>query len=67
MACAPDFNLQAFLDMAENMVIRPYTKNTKVWEDYSQETMVKAYTGEMTMEEDCKDIAGYMNDQLAQE
>ncbi|MCI9534926.1 MAG: sugar ABC transporter substrate-binding protein [Lachnospiraceae bacterium] len=66
-ACAPDFNLQAFLDMADNMVIRPYTKNTKVWEDYSQEAMVKAYTGEMSMEDVCRDIAGYMNEQLAQE
>ncbi len=67
VACAPDFNLQAFLDMSENMVIRPYTKNTKVWEDYSQETMVKAYTGQMSMEDVCKDIAAYMNDQLAEE
>ena len=65
--CAPEFNLQAYLDMTEDMVIRPYTKNTKIWEDYSQITMVKAYTGEMTMEEVCKDIAAFMNKEIAEE
>lgn len=65
--CAPEFNLQAYLDMTKDMVIRPYTKNTKIWEDYSQITMVKAYTGEMTMEEVCKDIAAYMNEQIEAE
>ena len=53
--------------MSDNMVIRPYTKNTKVWEDYSQETMVKAYTGQMTMEEVCRDIAAFMNEEIADE
>ena len=65
--CAPEFNLQAFLDMTKDMVIRPYTKNKKIWEDYSQITMVKAYTGEMTMEEVCKDIAAFMNKEIAEE
>ena len=67
VSCAPEFHLQALLDMSENMVIRPYSRNTKVWEDYSQETMVKAYTGEMTMDEVCEDIAAFMNQQLAEE
>ena len=67
VSCAPEFHLQAFLDMSENMVIRPYSRNTKVWEDYSQETMVKAYTGDMAMDEVCEDIAAYMNKQLAEE
>ena len=67
VGCAPEFNLQAYLDMAQDMVIRPYTRNTKAWEDYSQETMVKAYTGDMTMEAVCNDIAAYMNEQIADE
>ena len=29
--------------------------------------MVKAYTGEMTMDEVCEDIAAFMNQQLAEE
>lgn len=65
--CAPDFHLQSYLDMTEDMVIRPYSKSTKIWEDYSQETMVKAYEGEMTMEEACKNIAAYMNEKLGEE
>lgn len=65
--CAPDFNLQAYLDMTKDMVIRPYTANTKIWEDYSQQVMVRAYTGEITMEEACKDIANYMNEKIAEE
>lgn len=65
--CAPDFNLQAYLDMTKDMVIRPYSKATKIWEDYSQETMVKAYEGQITMEEACKDIAAYMNEKLGEE
>lgn len=65
--CAPEFHLQSYLDMTKDMEIRPYTRNTKVWEDYSQITMVKAYTGEMTMEDVCRDIAAFMNEQLAQE
>lgn len=65
--CAPGFNLQAYLDMTKDMVIRPYSKATKIWEDYSQETMVKAYEGQITMEEACKDIAAYMNEKLGEE
>lgn len=67
IGCAPEFNLQAYLDMSDNMVIRPYTRNTKVWEDYSQETMVKAYTGQMTMKEVCDDIARFMDEQIQEE
>lgn len=65
--CAPEFHLQAFLDMTKDMEIRPYTRNTKLWEDYSQSTMVKAYTGEMSIEDVCKDIADFINEKLADE
>ena len=65
--CAPEFHLQAFLDMTDDMQIRPYSRNTKVWEDYSQITMVKAYTGEMSIEDVCRDIAAFMDEQLAEE
>ena len=65
--CAPQFNLQAYLDMTKDMVIRPYTASTKVWEDYSQQVMVRAYTAEITMEEACKEIAAFMNTQIAEE
>lgn len=65
--CAPNFNLQAYLDMTEDMQIRPYTKNTKLWEDYSQEVMKEAYTKQITIDEACKEIAKYMNESIAEE
>ncbi len=65
--CAPNFNLQAYLDMTKDMVIRPYTANTKIWEDYSQQVMVRAYTAEISMEEACKEIASFMNEKMAEE
>lgn len=65
--CAPNFNLQAYLDMTEDMQIRPYTKNTKLWEDYSQEVMKEAYTKQITIDEACKDIAKYMNESIEEE
>ena len=65
--CAPEFNLKAYLDMTADMEIRPYSRNTKVWEDYSQSTMVRAYTGEMSMEDVCRDIAAFMNQELEEE
>ncbi len=66
-ACAPEFNLKAYLDMASDMVIRPYSRSTKNWEDFSQQTMVKAYTGEIDIETACHDIAAYMNAELSNE
>lgn len=62
-----NFNLKAYLDMTKDMVIRPYSRSTKNWEDYSQQTMNKAYIGEASMEDVCKDIANYMNEQLKAE
>ena len=65
--CAPDFNLQAYLDMTADMEIRPYTVNTKLWEDNSQEVMVQVYTGAVSMEDGCKQIADFMNKTIAEE
>ena len=53
--------------MTEDMQIRPYTKNTKLWEDYSQEVMKEAYTKEITIDEACKEIAEYMNKSIEEE
>lgn len=64
---SPEFNLQAYLDMTKDMEIRPYTRNTKIWEDYSQDVMKRVYMNEITMEEGCKEIAAYMNESIAEE
>jgi multiple sugar transport system substrate-binding protein len=63
----PQFNLQAYLDMQKDMVIRPYSKNTVKWENAINDCMLKAWTKEMTMEEACKEAAKQMNAILAEE
>lgn len=62
------FNLQGHLDMLNaELVIRPYSRNTNVWEDMATETFKSAWTGEISMEEACKKIAESMNASLAEE
>lgn len=64
---ATQFNLQAYLNMQEDMVIRPYSKNTVVWENLTKDCFTKAWTGEVTMEEACQNAAEEMNSILAEE
>lgn len=62
------FNLQGHLDMLEaELVIRPYSRNTNVWEDMAIETFKGAWTGDISMEEACKQVAESMNASLAEE
>ncbi len=63
----PQFNLQAYLDMQKDMVIRPYSKNTVKWENAVLATMLKVWTKEITMEAGCREAAKQMNDILAEE
>lgn len=63
----PQFNLQAYLNMQEDMVIRPYSKNTVVWEEKTKDWLKRAWTGEITMEEACLGSAEEMNEILAEE
>ena len=65
--CAPEFNLQAYLDMRDDMVIRPYSRNTVTWENRASELLKEAWAGNMTMEDTCKQIAEEMNATLAEE
>lgn len=64
---APQFNLQAYLNMQEDMVIRPYSRNTIIWEDAASEWFKKAWMQEITMEEACRSAAEDMNNFLAEE
>lgn len=64
----PEYNLQAYLDMAgENMVFRPYSKKTTVWENTLTENLVDVWTGDVNAETRCKEIAEEMNAALADE
>lgn len=61
------YNVQAYLDMMDDVVMRPYSKNTTIWEDMSQEKLVAAWNGTASMEDVCKEIAEEMNNALASE
>ena len=63
----PNFNLQAYLDMMDDLVIRPYSKTTVRWENMSKDKMILAWTGEKSAEEVCMEIADEMNALLAEE
>ncbi len=62
-----DFNLQAYLNMMDDMVIRPYSKTTVTWENEDNEILKSVYTGDKTMEEACKEMAAQMNEKLGGE
>ena len=66
-ASSADFNLQAYLNMMDDMVIRPYSKQTVTWENEVSEVFKKVWTQEITMEEGCKEAAQVMNEVLAEE
>ena len=66
-AKSANFNLEAYLNMMDDMVIRPYSRSTVTWENENNQIMLKAYTGELTMEEACKQMAEQMNEKLAEE
>ena len=62
-----DFNLQAYLNMMDDMVIRPYSRETVTWENAVNEELKKGWTQEVTMEEACMNAAEVMNETLAEE
>lgn len=63
----PDFNLQAYLDMMDDLVIRPYSKSTVAWENMSNEKLIEAWNGSKSVEDVCADITTEMNAMLAEE
>lgn len=63
----PDFNLQAYLDMMGDLVIRPYSKSTVAWNNMTGEKLIDAWTGAKSVDDVCKDITQEMNAMLAQE
>jgi len=50
-----------------NMEILPCSRSTIAWEDVNTQLVTKVYTGELTMEEACKQMAAQMNEKLAEE
>ena len=63
----PQFDLQAYLNMQDDMIIRPFSWNTVKWENALSDAMLKVWTKEISMEEGCKEAARLMNAILAEE
>ena len=61
------FNLQAYMNMMDDLVIYPYSRNTVVWENQLRENFKEVYNSDRTMAEICKDMAADMNAVLAEE
>lgn len=61
------FNVQAFVDMVDYGVIRPYSKTTLIWEDKAYEQLMPAFTGEISVAEAARNAAEMMNETLASE
>ena len=53
--------------MMDEIVIRPYSTDTVVWENMSLETLAKAWDGTSPMADVCKEIAANMNESLQNE
>lgn len=61
------FNLQAYLDMTKDMVIRPYSKKTVIWENLSIDKLKPVWEGKTDMDTALKELASEMNDILKEE
>jgi len=57
----PEFNLQAYLDMTENMVILPHSRNTQAWTHMFADELIPVWMGERDMEEVLIEISEEMN------
>ncbi|MDO5135758.1 MAG: sugar ABC transporter substrate-binding protein [Eubacteriales bacterium] len=66
-ASSADFNLQAYLNMMDDMIIRPYSRSTVTWENENSEILKGVYNGDVTMAEACEAMAAQMNEKLAEE
>ncbi|WP_124068169.1 sugar ABC transporter substrate-binding protein [Clostridium sp. E02] len=63
----PDFNLQAYLDMMDDLVIRPYSKSTVAWTNMIHEKLIDAWNGTKPVKEVCQEIDQEMNAMLQEE
>ena len=64
----PELNLQVFIDQAEkNGVAFPISKSCPDWQELEGEYLTKVFTGELTAEEGCTELAKAMNEVLAKE
>jgi multiple sugar transport system substrate-binding protein len=63
----PHYNLQVFIDGLESSTPYPSSLNTAAWMDPATTEFNKAWAGEETAEQACKNVAAMMNKALAEE
>mgnify|MGYP002509190444 CR=1 FL=1 len=61
------FDLQPYLDMHQDVVFRPYSKNTVIWENQISEDLRDAWNENSSMADACAKITEDMNGILAEE
>ena len=64
---APHWNLQAYLDMWENIYIFPHSKKTVEWDEKMDAIMKEVWLGNIEMADGCQQVADAMNEILATE
>ncbi|MGL4986425.1 MAG: ABC transporter substrate-binding protein [Treponemataceae bacterium] len=61
------FNLQAYINMMDDMEIRPYSRSTLVWETNNSEVLKSVFAGTKNMSDACVEMARFMNNALQDE
>lgn len=61
------FDLQPYLEMRQDVVFRPYSRSTVIWENQISEDLRDAWNGNVSMAEACGRITEDMNKILAEE
>lgn len=64
----PQYDLEPVLiDQLEHAVIKPYSKQTKVWDDAENDIILSVFSGERTMEEAADEMVTAIENVLSQE
>jgi multiple sugar transport system substrate-binding protein len=63
----PQFNVAAYIDQIQYAVMRPFSKNTGLWEDMSVRIFNEVWAGTKSAADGCREIAQSMNAMLAAE
>ncbi|PLS05348.1 ABC transporter substrate-binding protein [Neobacillus cucumis] len=63
----PNFNLQVFIDMTKDAVPYPASVETRKWQQIETETLTKAWSGKMSIDDALKELKKKVDDVLASE
>lgn len=63
----PNFNLQVFIDMTKDAIPYPASVETRKWQLIETETLTKAWSGKMSIDDALKELKKKVDDVLASE